>query len=62
MKNKHTIAEIKNQLQFPKTLIEIMMEENVNRNNVPIEFFDDATKAINKIVRLLNKLAKWEND
>ena len=60
MDDKKIIAEVKSQLQYPMTLIEIMMEKRVNRNKVPMEFFDDAMQAFRKIKTLLNKLARWE--
>lgn len=57
--NKHTIADIKNALQNPLILIELMKDKNVARNKIPIEFVDDGIRAIKQSVRLLNKLAKW---
>lgn len=59
--NKHTIADIKNALQNPLTLIELMKNKRVDRNNILMEFVDDGIKAIKKSVRLLNKLARWED-
>ena len=60
-KNNHEIiAEIKNALQLPKTTLELVLEFKCgNRKRIPPEFIEDALKAINDVVKLLNKLASW---
>jgi len=60
-KDKKTIiADIKNRLQYPKTTLEILMELKAGkRKQIPEEFIEDALKAIDQAVRLLNKLAEW---
>jgi len=55
--NKKIVADIKHTLQYSQILIEMMKGKGVNRNNIPIEFIDDALRASRKIVRLLNKIA-----
>jgi transcriptional/translational regulatory protein YebC/TACO1 len=59
--NQEIIAEIKNALQLPKTTLELVMElKSGKRKRIPPEFIEDALKAINDAVKLLNKLARWE--
>lgn len=58
---KELIAEIKNKLQYPKTTLEILKElKTGKRKRMPEEFIEDALKAIDQAVRLLNKLAGWK--
>ena len=57
MKSEIT-STIKHKLQYPKIVLEMMAEKNVNRNNVPIEFIEDGLKAIKQIYRLVNKLER----
>lgn len=57
---EETVAEIKNALQYPKTTLEILREIKASRRkNLPNEFIDDALKAIDDAVRILNNLADW---
>lgn len=58
--NKEVIAEIKNSLQYPKTVLEIILEKKIYQNHFPEYFLTDALKAINKIVKQLNKLANFD--
>ena len=58
--DKKTAAKIKNKLQYPKILIEMMMKKGVDRNKVPIEFFEDGLVAIDQIVRMLNKYVNFK--
>ena len=58
--DKEIIAEIKNALQYPTTLLEMMNTEGFNRNDVSDYMIDDCLKAIRKVVKLLNKLAGWK--
>lgn len=58
---EEAVAEIKNALQYPKTTLEILRELKAGRRkNLPDEFIDDALKAIDDAVRILNKLAGWQ--
>ena len=58
---EEAVAEIKNALQYPKTTLEILRELKAGRRkNIPDEFIDDALKAIDDAVRILNKLAGWQ--
>ncbi len=58
---EEAIAEVKNALQYPKTTLEILRELKAGRRkNLPDEFIDDALKAIDDAVRILNKLAGWQ--
>lgn len=57
---EEAVAEVKNALQYPKTTLEILREvKSGKRKNLPDEFIDDALKAIDDAVRILNKLAGW---
>lgn len=56
---REAIADIKNALQHPQTILEIMKDKRGNQNKIPIEDVDNGLKAIRRAVRLLNKLAKW---
>lgn len=57
---EEAVAEIKNALQYPKTTLEILREVKAGkRKNLPDEFIEDALKAIDDAVRILNKLAGW---
>lgn len=58
---EEAVAEVKNALQYPKTTLEILREVKAGkRKNLPDEFIDDALKAIDDAVRILNKLAGWK--
>jgi len=58
---EEAVAEVKNALQYPKTTLEILREvKSGKRKNLPDEFIDDALKAIEDAVRILNKLAGWQ--
>ena len=58
---EEAIAEVKNALQYPKTTLEILRELKAGRRkNLPDEFIDDALKAIDDAVRILNKLSGWQ--
>jgi len=58
---EEAVAEVKNALQYPKTTLEILREVKAGkRKNLPDEFIDDALKAIDDAVRILNKLAGWQ--
>lgn len=58
---EEAIAEFKNALQYPKTTLEILRELKAGRRkNLPDEFIDDALKAIDDAVRILNKLSGWQ--
>jgi len=53
------IAKIKNKLQYPKTTLELIMELKAGRRKrVPDYFIEDALKALDKAVCLLNKLKR----
>ena len=55
------IADIKNKLQYPKTTLQIIAElKTRKRKNIPIEFIEDAIKALDQAVKLLNRLAGWK--
>lgn len=57
---EEAVAEIKNALQYPKTTLEVLRELKAGkRKRFPDEFIDDALKAIDDAVRILNKLAGW---
>jgi hypothetical protein len=54
------VAEIKNKLVRPKATLQLITELKAGkRKRIPDEFIEDALKDIDKIVRLLNKLAGW---
>ena len=54
------VAEIKNKLVRPKATLQLIAELKAGkRKRIPDEFIEDALKDIDKIVRLLNKLAGW---
>lgn len=54
------ITEIKNKLVRPKATLQLITELKAGkRKRIPDEFIEDALKDIDKIVRLLNKLAGW---
>ena len=57
--NQRIIAEIKNTLQAPQVLLEMMKDQNVSRDNIPMEFIEESLNAIKESVVLLNRLAKW---
>jgi len=58
---EEAVAEVKNALQYPKTTLEILREVKAGkRKNLPDEFIDDALKAIDDAVCILNKLAGWQ--
>ena len=58
---EEAVAEVKNALQYPKTTLEILRELKAGRRkNLPDEFIDDALKAIDDAVRILNKLTGWQ--
>ncbi len=58
---EEAVAEVKNALQYPKTTLEILREVKAGkRKNLPDEFIEDALKAIDDAVRILNKLAGWQ--
>ena len=57
-KGKDIIKEIKHKLQYPIITLQLIADlEASKRKRVPIEFIEDALKALDKVVRLLNKLA-----
>lgn len=60
--NKGIIAEIKNKLVRPKATLQLITELKAGkRKRIPDEFIEDALKDIDKIARLLNKLAGWRS-
>ena len=54
------IAEIKNKLQLPKTVLDLIAIKEIKGGEVSKELVEDSIKVIDEIVKLLNKLAKWE--
>ena len=58
--DKENILDIKNALQYPKTVLEIMLEKKIYKGRFPEYFLTDALNAIKRIVRLLNKMAKFD--
>ena len=58
---EEAVAEIKNALQYPKTTLQILREIKAGRRkSLPDEFIEEALKAIDDAVRILNKLAGWQ--
>lgn len=52
---------LKNKLQALKTTLQLIAELKAGRRkNIPVEFIEDALKAIDQVIRLLNKLAGWK--
>ncbi len=56
------IAEIKNALQYPHTILEIMSAEDSSKNRVSRYCIADALKEIKHVVKQLNKLAGWDGE
>ena len=59
-KDKKIIADIKNNLQSPKSFLEILRIRGEERNDVPDDLIDDSLECIRKSIRLLNQLARWD--
>jgi len=56
-KKEQIIVKIKDKLEYPRLTLQLMADLPKNKlKNIPPEFFTDALKAINKIIRLLDKL------
>ncbi len=60
--NKEIIAEIKNTLQYPHTILEIMSGKDAAKNRIPRYCIEDALKEVKQVVKQLNKLAGWEGE
>ena len=60
MKEKREIiADIKNSLQYPQTVLEIMRDRGLRRKEISPSVVDDALRALGEAVRILNELANW---
>ena len=58
-KDKEIVMEIKNALQYPRTILELMAEKDFDKAEISSSKIKDSLKAFDGAVRLLNELAGW---
>ena len=59
MNEQEIIADIKNALQAPLALLEMMKNRELKEGDIPVDLFEISIVSLRQAVDMLNKLANW---